>query len=123
MSSLTITLIVILGLSVIFLVLFVLKSVISPKKISKVEKNIKSGKYAAAIKDAKAILSKNPRDSEARYLLGKAYLADKKSDLAYIEFKTLNKTAVFNNIATEIEFRSIIADLYLKFQQPDEALN
>lgn len=122
MSSLTITLIVILGLSVVFLVLFVLKSLISPNKISKVEKNIKSGKYSAAIKDAKAILSKNPRDSEARYLLGKAYLADKKSDLAFIEFKTLNKTAVFNNIATEIEFRSIIADLYLKFQQPDEAL-
>ncbi|UTC90227.1 tetratricopeptide repeat protein [Treponema denticola] len=122
MSSLTIILIAAISASLTFLIIFLLKSVLFPKKRSRIEKNLKSGKYGAAIKDAKSILSKNPRDSEARYLLGKAYLADKKIDLAFIEFKTLNKTAVFNNPATEIEFRTIIADLYLKFQQPDEAL-
>ncbi len=113
---------IVLGSIVFFLMLFVLKSVLSPKKISKIQKNLKTGRYTAAIKDAKALIAKNPRDSEARYLLGKAYLADKKPELAFMEFKTLNKTAVFNNLATEIEFRDIIADLYLKFQQPDEAL-
>ncbi len=123
MSTTMIILTVILGSVVFFLMLFVLKSVLSPKKISKIQKDLKAGKYASAIKGAKALISKNPRDSEARYLLGKAYLADKKPELAFIEFKTLNKTAVFKNPATEIEFRDSIADLYLKFQQPDEALN
>lgn len=122
MSSLTIILIAAISAVLAFLIIFLLKSILFPKKRARIEKNLKSGKYGAAIKDAKSILSKNPRDSEARYLLGKAYLADKKVDLAFIEFKTLNKTAVFNNPATEIEFRTIIADLYLKFQQPDEAL-
>ena len=122
MSSVTIILIAAISSALIFLIIFLLKSILFPKKKSRIEKNLKSGKYGAAIKDAKSILSKNPRDSEARYLLGKAYLADKKIDLAFIEFKTLNKTAIFNNPATEIEFRTIIADLYLKFQQPDEAL-
>lgn len=115
-------LILILGSSVIFLMIFILKSLLSPKKISKIQKNIKNGKYGAAIKDAKVIISKNPNNSEARYLLGKAYLADKKTELAFMEFKTLNKIAVFNNLANEIEFRSTIADLYLKFNQPDNAL-
>ncbi len=121
--STVIILTVILGSIVFFLMLFILKSVLSPKKISKIQKDLKSGKYSSAIKGAKSIIAKNPRDSEARYLLGKAYLADKKPELAFMEFKTLNKTAVFNNPATEIEFRDSIADLYLKFQQPDEALN
>ena len=118
-----IILIVILGSVVVLLIAFLLKSILSPKKISQIQKFLKAGKYASAIKDARALLAKNPRDSEARYLLGKAYLADKKSDLAFIEFKALNKTALFNNVAMEIEFRSIIADLYIKFQQPDDALN
>lgn len=122
MSTTMIITIIVLGSIVFFLLVFILKSVISPKKISKIQKNLKSGRYASAIKDAKSLIAKNPRDSEARYLLGKAYLADKKPELAFIEFKTLNRIAVFNNLAAEIEFRAIIADLYLKFQQPDEAL-
>ena len=118
-----IILIVILGSAVVLLTVFLLKSVLSPKKISKIQRYLKTGKYGSAIKDARALLAKNPRDSAARYLLGKAYLADKKTDLAFIEFKALNKTALFNNTAMEIEFRDIIADLYIKFQQPDDALN
>ena len=118
-----IILIVILGSAVVLLIAFLLKSVLSPKKISKIQRYLKTGKYGSAIKDARALLAKNPRDSAARYLLGKAYLADKKTDLAFIEFKALNKTALFNNTAMEIEFRDIIADLYIKFQQPDDALN
>lgn len=84
MSTTMIILTVILGSVVFFLMLFVLKSVLSPKKISKIQKDLKAGKYASAIKGAKALISKNPRDSEARYLLGKAYLADKKPELAFI---------------------------------------
>ncbi len=123
MSKLMIILILILGTSVVLLIAFLAKSILSPKKISKIQKNLKNGRYAAAIKDAKIILSKNPRDSATRYLLAKAYLEDKKPELAFAEFKTLNKAAVFENPAMEIEFRDTIADLYMKFQQPDEALN
>lgn len=108
-----------------FIILFaviLIRSLISPQKTAQIEKFIKAGKYATAIKLAKVIIAKNPRDAKARYLLGKAYLADGRGELALMEFKTLNNTAVFDNKTQEKEFRTITAQLYERFHQYDEAL-
>ncbi|TAH55871.1 MAG: tetratricopeptide repeat protein [Treponema sp.] len=122
MSTMFIGIILILGTGIAVLLVFVIKSVLAPKKIETIQKLIKNGKYAAAIKQAKSLTAKNHRDAEARYLLGKAYLAEGKSELALMEFKAVNTTAIFSKIIPESEFRKTIAHLFLKYNQPEEAL-
>jgi tetratricopeptide (TPR) repeat protein len=117
-----IALILILGTGVAFLLVFLVKSFLMPKKIANIAKLVDSGKFPQAIKQTKALITKNPRDTEARYLLGKAYLGDGKSELALMEFKTINATAIFSKVVPEAEFRKTIAQLYIRYNQPEEAL-
>ena len=105
-----------------FLLFFIVKNFAAPRKIEGIQKLIKQGKYSSAIKQAKAMITKDPRDFKAHYYLGKAYLADNKPELALMEFKTVNQTAIFDQFFSEIEFRKQIAQLYFKFNQPEEAL-
>ena len=63
------------------------------------------------------MITKDPRDFKAHYYLGKAYLADNKPELALMEFKTVNQTAIFDQFFSEIEFRKQIAQLYFKFKE------
>lgn len=114
--------ILILGTGVAILLVFLVKSLIVPNKIEGIAKLISSGKYTAAIKLARVMISRNSRDAEARYLLGKAYLADGKAELALMEFKAVDETAIFSKTIPESEFRKTIAQLYLKYNQPEEAL-
>ncbi len=116
-----IILILVLGTAVGFLAWFIIKSLVTPKKIEGIEKLLKQGKNQAAIKLAKSLITKNPRDTEAHYLLGKAYLMDKKTELALMEFKIVNQNAIFDKIP-EAEFRKMIAQLFIKYNQPEEAL-
>lgn len=105
-----------------FLLFFVIKSIVTPKRIDGIQKYIKQGKYPAAIKLAKSMITKNPRDFKAHYFLGKAYLCDNKPELALMEYKTVNQTAIYDQTFSEIEFRKQIAQLYFRFNQPEEAL-
>jgi Tfp pilus assembly protein PilF len=114
--------ILILGTGVTVLLIFLVRSFIAPQKIAGIEKLIDAGKYGAAIKQARVLVTRNSRDAEARYLLGKAYLADGKSELALMELKAVNATALFSKTIPETEFRKTIAQLYLKYNQPEEAL-
>jgi tetratricopeptide (TPR) repeat protein len=114
--------ILVLGTGVAVLLVFVVKSVLAPQKIAGIEKLLAAGKYPQAVKQAKMLITRNPRDAEARYLLGKAYLGDGKAELALMEFKTVNATAIFSKTIPEAEFRKTIAQLFLKYNQPEEAL-
>lgn len=118
----SIILIFVLAAAVFLLLFFVVKSVVSPKKIETLQKLIKQGKISSAIKNAKAIIQKDPQNYLAHYYLGKAYLKDKKSELALMELKYVDQHAVFDANLSELEFRQEIAPLYTKFNQPDEAL-
>ena len=118
----SIILIFVLAAAVFLLLLFVVKSVVSPKKIESLQKLIKQGKISSAIKNAKAIIQKDPQNYLAHYYLGKAYLKDNKSELALMELKYVDQHAVFDANLSELEFRQEIAPLYTKFNQPDEAL-
>lgn len=114
--------ILVLVLSVGFLATLALKSVVQPKKLDSVRKLIKQQKYAAAERTAKSLISKNPRDYLAHYYLGKAYLADKKNELALMEYKLVNQNAIFDGNIPEVEFRKQLSQLYVKFNQTDDAL-
>ncbi|QSH92045.1 tetratricopeptide repeat protein [Treponema medium] len=121
MSLYLISFISVLAFFILLLAFLLIRSIISPKKTAIIEKYINAGKYTTAIKRAKAIIAKKPRDTKAHYLLGKAYLADGRAELALMEFKTISK-ATFESTAQEKEFRSLLAQLYERFQQHTEAL-
>ncbi len=98
------------------------RNLFTPKKIGSIDRLIKSGKAQQAQRVAKAVLSKNPNDYEAHYWLGEAYLADNKPELAFMEYKTVNRNAVFNGSIPELAFRRNMSKLYAKYNQSEEAL-
>lgn len=118
----SIVFIIFLAAGVFLLLFLVLKSVLSPKKIEGLQKLVKAGKIPQAIKLAKQLIQKDPQNYLAHYYLGKAYLKDKKSELALMELKYVDQHAVFDENLSELEFRQEIAPLYVKFNQPEEAL-
>lgn len=105
-----------------FLGVFVIKSLAAPKKLDAINRFIKQQKYTAAQKAAKSLIAKDPHDYHAHYYLGKAYLADHKNELALMEFKSVAQNAIFDAQLPEIEFRKQLSQLYLKFNQLDDAL-
>lgn len=104
-------------------VVFIFKHIINPSKLETVPRLIKDGKYQAAQRIAKAGVSCNPGDYLAHYYLGKAYLKDGKTELAYTEYKTVNEHALFNGAIPEIEFRHDMARLYKKYKRLEDAKN
>lgn len=122
MDILPIIIICVLSVFVIALIFFVLKSTLAPKKLESVPKLIKQGKIQNAVKLAKQIISKDPKNYKAHYYLGKAYLSENKPELAIIEYKLVNENALFGPQLNELSFRSEYAELLLKHNQPAEAL-
>ena len=104
------------------MIFFAIKSAMAPKKISTLSDLVKAGKTSQAIKMAKAILVKEPRNPEAHYFLGLAYQGDNKAELALMEYKTVNQLGLFQGLLKEKEFRTDIAELFHRFGQSEEAL-
>ncbi len=119
---LIVILIVILGIAVGVFTVFIVRWVIAPKKIESLANLVKQNRTAPAIKLAKRIVVKEPRNTDAHYFLGLAYLSERKPELALMELKTVNQIGLFVGYCKEVPFRKTIADLYAKFNQTDEAL-
>lgn len=122
MGLTSIIILAVLAAIVILVAGILVKSFVTPQKLGNIQKLIKDGKNQQAQRIAKSIIAKNPRDYVAHYWLGKSYLADKKPELAFMEYKTVNENAIFNGDIPEIEFRKQMADLYMQFNQPQDAL-
>lgn len=118
------TIIVVCVLCVVIITVFtlIIKSLFAPKKIDSIKKFIKQGKFSAAEKTAKALVTKDPHDFLAHYWLGEAYMADNKTELAFMEYKFVNENGVFNGDIPEAAFRKKMASLYQKYNQKDQAL-
>ncbi len=114
--------IIVLTMAIGFLAVYVIKSITQPKKLSSIIKLLKQQKYGAAEKMAKSILAKDSRNYLAHYYLGRTYLAEGKNELALMEYKLVNQNAIFDNKIPEADFRRQLSELYLKFNQPGEAL-
>ncbi len=121
MSSFII-LIIILGSVFGILTVFIVKSFIAPRKISSLYELLKKGRASQVIRATKQMVSKDPYNIDAHYLLGLAYLADGKEELALMELQRVNKLGEFTEFCREVPFRKEIARLYAKFGQLEEAL-
>lgn len=114
--------IIILGMGVGISTFLIVRNLVAPKKIARVHQLLKQNKPGQAVKTAKLLLTKDPRSAELHYLLGLAYLQDKKPELALMEFRTVNQIGQFGGGVPEIPFRRQTAELFERFNQPDEAL-
>ncbi|RPJ08791.1 MAG: restriction endonuclease, partial [Spirochaetaceae bacterium] len=117
-----IILLVVIAAILIPLLFFVLKFALSPRKVTAIVSLIKTGKINQAIRAAKQIIAKDPRNGDAHYLLGRAFLEADKPELALMEYKTVNTLGSFSGLCKEFEFRRQIAKLYVQFEQMEEAL-
>jgi len=120
MGSLIIIIFLVVGIG--FFVFFIVKSISVPKRAEQIASFLQKGKSQIVIKAAKAILAKDPKDADAHYFLGKAYLLEKKEELAYGEFKLLSQSGAMGEYIPEEDFRKEAAQLYVKNRQPEEAL-
>lgn len=115
-------LIIVFALAVTVLGVFLAKMIIMPKKLSAVADLIKQGRTQPAAKIVKNILGKEPKNAVAHYYLGKIYQIEGKLELALMEYKTVGELGQFDREIPETEFRKLIADLYERFGQLEEAL-
>lgn len=122
MSAFTIICISFLSVVIISLAIFIIKSLVMPKKASAIPKLIKQGRTQNAIKLAKQIILKEPKNYLAHYYLGKCYLKDNKSELALLEYQLVNECAVFGEVINEVDFKKEYGQLLLKHHKSAEAL-
>jgi len=120
--TIVLILILLLGTGIGLVIFFVVRSVLVPKRIESIAALVKQGKPQSAAKAAKVLIAKEPRNPEAHYLLGLAYVADNKAELALMEFKIVNQIGVFGPFIPEIEFRRKQGQLFVRFGQVEEAL-
>ena len=117
-----IIIIAIAAVVIISLILIILKTFVSPKKIEAIPRLIKQGKTQNAIKIAKQLIAKDQKNYLAHYYLGKAYVKENRTELAVIEYKNVNDNALFGEGINELLFRSEYSQLLLKYNQQNEAL-
>lgn len=122
MSPFYLVAIIVLAVVVTALIFTVLKSTLQPKRVEAIPRLIKQGKTAAAVKLAKLILQKDPKNYTAHYFLGKAYLADNKTELAIMEYKLVNDNILFGEVVKELDFRKEYSQLLLQTNQTNDAL-
>lgn len=120
--SFVVILIIILGVAVGFLSWFIVRMVATPRHTKAVADQLNQGRVTAAIRSSKALIAKDPRNGEAHWILGLAYLADQKPELALMEFKQVGQIGQFGPDLPEARFRREIAQLYERFNQTEEAL-
>ena len=101
---------------------FVIKSVILPRRAADAANQLNQKKVLQAVRTAKAAIEANPKDAEAHYMLGKAYLADKRNEQAYREFKSVSRLGIEGKNISETDFRETAAMLYAQFHEEEEAL-
>ena len=114
--------IIILGIVIAVAAYFLIRSVAAPRRVGALQSLLKQGKTQAVIKAARQLIAKDARNADAHYLLGLAYDAEQKPELALMELQTVNQIGNFEGVVPELPFRKKIAELYAKFNQPEEAL-
>ena len=114
--------IIILGIGIAVVAYFLLRSILVPKRTETLQTLLRQNKTQAVIKAAKQLIAKDARNADAHYLLGLAYDQENKQELALMELRTVNQIGNFDGLVDEVPFRQKIAELYTKFNQPEEAL-
>ena len=122
MDLIPVIVIVSLAVGIGFLSFFLIKSIVIPRRAAEAMKNLDRSKLLQTIRTAKAMLEKDSKNVEAHYLLGKAYLADKRNEQAYREYKSISRMGLEGWNINETEFRETAAMLFAQFNEEEEAL-
>jgi len=120
--SIQIVIILILAVGIGILLFYLVKNVILPKKEAAAQDFLGKNENLKAMRAAKAAIEKDPKNAEAHFLLGKAYLADKRDDQAFREYRTASRLSITGTDIPETEFRETMARLFTQFNEPEEAL-
>jgi tetratricopeptide (TPR) repeat protein len=120
--TIVLAVIIILSVGVGFLAVFLVRSLVFPRRVEALAALIKKGRTGTAIKAAKRIITGDPKNAEAHYHLGMAYHAENRDELALMEFKTVNQIGVVGKNIPETEFRQLLARLFIQQKQGEEAL-
>ncbi len=120
--SAIIILFIIVGTGLGALTFFAVRRFVRPKMVDGIARLLAGGKPQAAVRLAKQILAREPRNPDAHFLLSEAYLADGKAELALMELKIINQIGHFGEHCREVPFRQRAAELYRRFHQVEEAL-
>ena len=104
------------------LIIFLIKNVILPKRAVTAADQLNKSKVLQAVRTAKTAVEKDPQNAEAHYLLGKAFLADKRDEQALREYKSASRLGIEGKNIPETEFRETIAGLYVKYHEEEDAL-
>jgi tetratricopeptide (TPR) repeat protein len=114
--------IIILGVGIGFLLVFLVKKTVLDKQTAAAANLQDKTRILKAIRAGKEAVEKDPQNAEAHYFLGKAFLADKRDEQAFREYRSVSRLGFEGKSIPEIEFRETIAGLYLKFHEEEEAL-
>ena len=114
--------IIILTVGIAFLIVFLIRNIILPRRAAAVSNYLNKSKNLQAVRAAKTAVEKDPKSAEAHFLLGKAFLADKREEQALREYKSASRLGIEGMNIPETEFRETIAVLYARFHEEEEAL-
>ncbi|MDR2133866.1 MAG: tetratricopeptide repeat protein [Treponema sp.] len=120
--SIVLAVILVLVVGIGFLVFFIVKSLVLPQRVEALAALVKKGKTQTVIRAAKAIIARDSRSAEAHYWLGMAYHRDNRDELAIMEFKAVNQLGISGKSIPEVEFRELLAQLFINQKQGEEAL-
>lgn len=115
--AITLVSVVIVGLLVV-----ILKSALSPKKADGIKKFLKQGKTQQAIRLARQVLAKNPKDFLVHYYLAQALVISKQYEQALSEYDTVNDNALFEPPLNEVQFRKEFAVLLTRLGKKESAV-
>jgi tetratricopeptide (TPR) repeat protein len=119
--NIAVIIIILLVAGIGFLAFFIIRGIL-PKSAEQSANFANRNETLKAIRAAKAAIEKDPQNAEAHYLLGKAFLADKRDEQAFREYKSANRLGISGKNIPETSFRETIAALYYQFHEPEEAL-
>ncbi|MGC8765528.1 MAG: tetratricopeptide repeat protein [Brevinematia bacterium] len=102
-------------------IIYVVQNLIKPHKLDTIKSMLESGKYQDAINALNAILKNDESNPLAHLYLAEAYYLSGSYDLALVEYKQVIFTGKFSNSATERVIRRRLAEIYMKFNQLEEA--
>ena len=114
--------ILVLAVGVGFLAYFLMKNILIPWRAAQARNLLNKSLVLKAIRAAKAVVEKDPQNAEAHYILGKAFLADKRDEQAFKEYRSASRLGIGGKNIPETEFRKTMAALYAQFKEPEEAL-
>ena len=116
------TIILFLVVGVCFLIVFLVKNVIIPRRAAAAGNYRDRSNVLKAIRLAKGAIERDPKNAEAHYLLGRAYLEDKREEQAFRAYRSASRLGIIGKNIPETEFRETLAALYAQFNEEEEAL-